>query len=82
MDLAFEPRVKEKERYALAVPTDGPMMIIQTYHNLEQLETGYKDWKEFASKQGLTKPYPIELLDDKGNCRILKDLIEDASRAP
>jgi hypothetical protein len=80
MSVLVIPRIEEKELYAIAIPTDGPMMVIQTYHNLEQLETGYRHWKEFASKQGLTKVYPIELLDDKGNCKILENLLKD--RAP
>ncbi len=72
----FKPKVKEQERFAVAVPTDkGIMAIIQTYASKEQLETGYKHWKEDASQKGLTKPYPIEILDKDLKCKILEDLL-------
>ena len=78
MDIdAFKPRIKEEERFAVAVPTEGGIVVvIQTYHNMEQLETGYKDWLKYASQRNITKPYPIELLDDSGKCKILTALVD------
>jgi hypothetical protein len=51
------------------------MMTLQTYHNLEQLETGYTDWKELSEKKGLPAPFPIERLDKNGHNRILAYMI-------
>ena len=74
----FRLRTEEEERFAVAVPTDGPLIIIQTYHNMEQLETGYRHWHEYASKSGITKPVPIERLrDGSGKWKILEGLLPE-----
>ena len=67
---------KNKEwKYALALFKRGGFLeIIQKYPNTEQLETGYRDWKKFASERNITKPVPIEM-DDKGACKILDDIL-------
>ena len=64
----------EKWRYALALFTGrGFLEIIQKYPNTEQLETGYRDWKKFASDRNITKPVPIELLTE--DYRVLNDIL-------
>lgn len=73
---AFVPRTRNEEKYAVAVLCEGRIpMIIQTYHNREQLETGYREWYEFASKRNLVKPIPIEKVDENWKCKILTDLL-------
>ena len=47
----FEPKTRKEERYAVGVPTGGPVAIIQTYHSLEQLEAGYTDWRKYAENK-------------------------------
>jgi hypothetical protein len=73
----IKPRNVEGERFAVAVPTDGPLAIIETYPNTEQLETGYRIWKEYAEERGITRPLPIELLNLEGKCQILTNMVNN-----
>jgi len=70
----FEPKTRKEERYAVGVPTGGPVAIIQTYHSLEQLEAGYTDWRKYAENKRITKPIPLERV--RGDTwKILKSMI-------
>jgi len=72
----FKPQLNEKHKYAVALGTDvGTLAILKTYPSYEQLETGYKEWHDMATQKNLTKPVPIELLDDTGKCKILEELL-------
>jgi len=69
----IDERVKEW-KYALALFTDmGFYEIIQKYPDIEQLETGYRDWEIFAYNRKIKKPVPIEFLDESGRFKILTD---------
>ena len=71
------PRISEDETYAVAAPLeDGGYIIIQTYHNLEQLETGYNDWRNLSKERGLSNPLPVELSPKGDNFRILTELVK------
>ncbi len=76
MAIIFKSRTEEQENYAIAVPTNGPLMIIQTYHNIEQLEIGYKHWRNLAEQRGTTKPVPIQRIEGD-QWKILEDIISD-----
>ena len=68
----------ENHKYATALWTDKKiMMMVETYPTIETLEIGYRDYLATAKQKGLTKPWPIELLDETGKCRIVEELILD-----
>ncbi len=70
----IEPKTREEERYAVGIPTDGPIAIIQTYHSLEQLEAGYADYRKYAEHRKITNPVPLERV--RGDTwKILKDMM-------
>ncbi|MEK6915793.1 MAG: hypothetical protein AABW89_04605 [Nanoarchaeota archaeon] len=77
----FEPRrSSEKDSYALVVPAGGTFVIIETFPSLEQLETGYSQWLNYALAKEITLPLPMEFkrkLDADRNAtgRIMQDLV-------
>jgi hypothetical protein len=74
--IALEPNIDKQHKLAVALYTDkGIMMVIQTYPNMEELKTGYKECYDFARQSGLTKPLPIELIGETGKCHILQELL-------
>ncbi|MEK6871384.1 MAG: hypothetical protein AABX16_00605 [Nanoarchaeota archaeon] len=75
MDIIYKPRAEEVGNFAVAVPTNGPLMIIQEHYYIEELERGYRHWKEFAESLKITKPIPIERIE-KDKWRVLTDLIK------
>jgi len=76
----FEPKINANHKFAVAVYTGcRKLVILQTYPSLEQLEAGYKDWYKYASKRGVTKPYPVEILDPSLKCRVLKNMISPSN---
>lgn len=75
---AFKPIIRPGDKYAVAVPVEGGgVCIIGTYPSREQLENGYRDYNSYANKKGITRPVPVEIVDQKTMMvKILKDLIE------
>lgn len=72
----FSTKIDVQHRFGVAVPTEGgTMAIIQTYETKELLENDYREWQKYASERGITKPYPIEFLDNNGRCKILTDIL-------
>ena len=68
----FDPRYK----YAVALGVEGGTVApLKSYEHLEELKLGYKEWLDYATTRGLTKPVPIELIDNKGTCKILTAII-------
>ena len=71
------PRIDTREKYGISLLTEsGILFLIQSYGSLEQLKESYTSWRQYASNKGVTLPVPIELLDDKGGCKILTDIIQ------
>jgi len=77
----FKPvRSEGKDKYAVAVPTSGPLAIIEKCPSEEQLTEAYRRWYDHAVSQGITKPVPIELLDSSGKCKVLTDMLISPER--
>lgn len=75
---AYEEREENfafEKRYALGVPSGKEVLILGDYDNIEKLGKDYCDLRKQTDKKGITKPVPIELLDKKGKCKVLTDLI-------
>jgi len=73
----FVPETDNQHKFAIAVPTEsGIMMMIQKYKTKKELETGYREWLDYASRRNLTKPYPIEILNERLECKILNELLD------
>ena len=73
----FEPDINPDHTYAVAVTTNGPLILIATYPTAEQLETAYQDWVKYAEERGKTKPIPVEILNSDLEVRVLSDLMSD-----
>jgi hypothetical protein len=72
----FRPEWNINHRYAVALKiAGGGVCPIQSYEKLEELKAGYKSWYEDAVAKKLTKPIPIEFVDNTGKCKILTDMI-------
>ena len=74
----IEPRVNDRDKFAVAVYAGGSMFMLETYKTRESLSVSYTVWLKYSKTHGVTKPYPIEILDDTGGCKILEDLINDS----
>ena len=75
---SFKPDWKKEDKYAVAIPVQGGTVApLASYDNLELLKAGYTKWKAYALKNGITKPLPIQFLDNKGTCKILTELIQE-----
>ncbi len=77
----YKTEINPDHKYALAMFTDGPLMVFQSFPSIGQLEQGYLDSYRFAELENLTKPVPVEILsgDNKsGNLEvvILRDMIK------
>lgn len=72
----FSPETRQSEDFAVAVPTNGPLAIIQSYPDRDSLVEGYAEWRAYAKARKITLPIPIQR--DKGDqWRILKELIPE-----
>jgi hypothetical protein len=72
---------KEKHKFMIAIKAEGEMLGIAGYETVEALQKGYnelKDWSFYFGSSGsyghLSEPYPIEIVGDSLNYRIVRSL--------
>ena len=81
--IIFRPAITPDHKFAVVAPASGGVMaILQTYRTKEKLATGLREWRQIASKRGIARPYPVELvgaglIDNRGPCRILTEPLEE-----
>ena len=77
----LKPLVSKGAKYAVAVPLKGGGVVpVQSYDSLKDLKEDYARWKQYAIEGNITKPVPIEFLDEKGltnngKCKVLTEIL-------
>jgi len=73
-DNVFRPKTREEDNFAVGVPTNGPVCLIESYPDMQKLEVGYRVWLEHSRQAGITKPVPLQRI--RGSAyRIIREIM-------